>query len=80
MAQNEKKVKFRKIPLKLFIDTLMMVYESGAEFVDIVGVQNIEQDIVTIKVKDEYMINNMEKPDDVDLINDKFDDLNDLIV
>lgn len=80
MAQNEKKVKFRKIPLKFFIDTLMMVYESGAEFVDIVGVQNIEQDIVTIKVKDEYMINNMEKPDDVDLINDKFDDLNDLIV
>ena len=80
MAQNEKKVKFRKIPLKFFIDTLMMVYESGAKFVDIVGVQNIEQDIVTIKVKDEYMINNMEKPDDVDLINDKFDDLNDLIV
>jgi hypothetical protein len=77
-----KKVKFRKIPLKFLIDTLLMVYETGAEYIDIQGVQDIEQDTVKIIVQDEYMINNENPPDDIDLIDDKLDDdsLNDLII
>lgn len=77
-----KKVKFRKIPLKFLIETLIMVYETGAEYIDIQGVQDIEQDTVKIIVKDEYMINGENPPNNIDLIDDKLndDDLNDLII
>lgn len=47
---------FRKIPLKKFIDTLIKVYDSGVDFIDIVGKNNPtnKKDIINIRVKPEY--------------------------
>jgi hypothetical protein len=69
-----KQIKFRKIPLKVLIETLIHIHNTGADYVDIIGVQDDVQDVVTIAVEDEYM------SDDND--NDKLDDedINDLMI
>lgn len=75
-------VRFKKIPLKLLIETLMNIHESGADYVDIIGVAGETQDVVTIAVEYEYMATLEEDvPDNVELINNKLsdEDLNDLI-
>jgi hypothetical protein len=76
-----KQVKFRKIPLKLLIDTLIHIEGSGAVYIDIIGVQDKIQDIVTIAVEEDYMAENQPAPDNIDFINDKLsdEDLNDLM-
>jgi hypothetical protein len=51
----DKTAKFRKIPLKNLIDTLVVIYNSGADYVDILGRTGNPQDIVTISVIQEYM-------------------------
>lgn len=51
----DKTAKFRKIPLKNLIDTLVAIYNSGADYVDILGRTGEPQDIVTISVVAEYM-------------------------
>jgi len=47
---------FRKIPLKNFIDTLIQVYNSGVDYIDIVGknTPTDNRDIINIRVKQEY--------------------------
>lgn len=47
---------FRKIPLKNFIDTLIEVYNMGADYIDIVGknTPTDKRDIINIRVKDAY--------------------------
>ncbi len=45
----------KKIPLKSFIEYLIEVYNDGADFVDIVGKNDEEQDNLRILVRDEYM-------------------------
>ena len=75
-------VRFKKIPLKLLIETLMNIHESGADYVDIIGVAGETQDVVTIAVEYEYMATlEDDVPDNVELINNKLsdEDLNDLI-
>jgi hypothetical protein len=57
------KVILRKIALKAFIDTLVNVYNSGADYVDLVGSNDEEQDTIGIIVTDEYMAD----PDDMEL-------------
>lgn len=77
-----KQVKFRKIPLKLLIETLIHIHDSGADYIDIIGVQDDVQDVVTIAVEEEYLRDDTtEKPDNIDLINDKLsdEDINDLL-
>lgn len=76
-----KQVKFRKIPLKMLIDTLIHIENSGAVYIDIIGVQDSVQDVVTIAVEEEYMADNQPTPDNIDFINDKLsdEDLNDLM-
>lgn len=80
-SSMSKQVKFRKIPLKLLIDTLIHIENSGAVYIDIIGVQDTVQDIVTIAVEEEYMADNQPTPDNIDFINDKLsdEDLNDLM-
>lgn len=51
----DKEVKLKKIPLHLFIETLISIYERGAEYIDIIGVPDKEQDSITIVVRSEYM-------------------------
>lgn len=80
-SSMSKQVKFRKIPLKMLIDTLIHIENSGAVYIDIIGVQDSVQDVVTIAVEDEYMADNQPTPDNIDFINDKLsdEDLNDLM-
>lgn len=72
-----KKVKFRKVPLELLIETLTHLYNSGANYIDILGVEGTEQDVVTISVENEYMDEDHQEdniPDSVEFVNDKLSD------
>ena len=80
---NLRRVKFRKIPLKHLIDTLIHLHDSGADYIDIIGVEDKIQDVVTLSVQAEYMNNPSDNvPDNVDFINDKLtdEDINDLML
>lgn len=64
MAQHE--IKFAKVPLKELLEALTLIYETGYDFVDILGVQNGEgsyKDVIKISVEQEYY---SDKPDDDD--------------
>ena len=83
MRQNNKEVRFKKISLQMLIDTLTHIYNSGADYVDIIGIQNDEQDVINIVVKEDYMTDEEleeydeeEHPED-DLLSDE--DINNLI-
>jgi hypothetical protein len=54
MRQN-KEIRFRKISLQLLLDTLTHIWDSGADYVDIIGIQGEDQDVINIVVKEEYM-------------------------
>ena len=84
MRQNNKEVRFKKISLQMLIDTLTHVYNSGADYVDIIGIQNDEQDVINIVVKEDYMTDEEleeydeeEQDEDDDLLSDE--DINNLI-
>ena len=84
MRQNNKEVRFRKISLQMLIDTLTHIYNSGADYVDIIGIQNDEQDVINIVVMEDYMTDEEleeydeeEQDDDDDLLSDE--DINNLI-
>lgn len=68
------KVTLRKIPLQVLIDTLVEIYEKGADYVDIVGVPDDTQDEIGLIVREEYYTTS-DNPSD--LTDDH--DLNDLI-
>ena len=58
-----KEVKLQKIPLESLIDILVGLWENGADFIDIIGVPNVDQDSIGIAVKEEY-INSLEVMED----------------
>ena len=64
---ENKEVRFRKISLQLLLDTLTHIWDSGADYVDIIGIQNEDQDVINIVVKEDYM-------SDEELIEDYDDD------
>jgi len=79
-----KQVRFRKVPLEMLIETLTHLYNSGANYIDIVGVENVERDVVTISVKNEYIDDGRDSddiPNNVEFINDKLsdEDINNLL-
>lgn len=53
---KQKQIILHKIPLSTFIDLLVEVENTGAAFIDIIGIPDIEQDVIGIAVKDEYII------------------------
>jgi hypothetical protein len=55
MENNNIDVSLNKIPLKVLLDALEQLYEMGADYIDIIGVNNIEQDTIALAVKQEYM-------------------------
>ena len=55
MRQNSKEVRFRKINLRLLLDTLTHIWNSGADYVDIIGIRGDEQDVINIVVQEDYM-------------------------
>jgi hypothetical protein len=52
---NNKEVRFRKISLELLLDTLTHIWDAGADYVDIIGIQGEDQDVINIVVQEEYM-------------------------
>ena len=64
MEENKKMVKFQKIPLKGLIETLQEVYNQGADFIDIVGIPDEDQDIIGIHVREEYLSEDLEEEED----------------
>ncbi len=48
-------MRFRKISLELLLDTLTHLWDAGADYVDIIGIQGEDQDVINIVVKEEYM-------------------------
>jgi uncharacterized radical SAM superfamily protein len=59
-----KEVKLQKIPLEAFIEALVQLYENGANFVDIIGIPDVDQDIIGLAVKNEYLVDLEEDDDD----------------
>lgn len=78
MQNNNDRI-IRKIHLKTFIDTLVDVYNSGANYVDIVGKPDEEQDTIGIIVHEDYMADpdEIEEEDDDKPLSD--DDINQLL-
>lgn len=50
-----KEVRLRKIPLNVFIQALMDVYNTGVDYIDIIGKPDEEQDTIGIAFCEEYM-------------------------
>jgi hypothetical protein len=85
MDNKDNEVRLKKIPLDIFIQALMDIYNSGIDYVDIIGKNNEEQDIVGIAFCDEYMGKDV-KEETFEELKEKFkniklsdDDLNQLL-
>jgi hypothetical protein len=78
MRQN-KEIRFRKISLELLLDTLTHIWDSGADYVDIIGIQGEDQDVINIVVREDYMSDDVEEyeEDDDEPLSDE--DINNLI-
>lgn len=72
-----------KIPLEMFINLLVNIYESGANFIDLAAIVDEEEkkDTIKIGVRDDYYDNDEEEDDETKPANVKLsdDDINDLI-
>jgi hypothetical protein len=66
MENNNIDVSLNKIPLKVLLDALEQLYEMGADYIDIIGVNNIEQDTIALAVKQEYMCPEYEEGENSD--------------
>lgn len=79
MRSMAKEITIKKIYLDTLIKTLVDIYNTGADYVDIVGTTNEEHDVLKIIVKDEYM-SDEDDDDDVEQTDISDDtDLNELI-
>jgi len=64
MARSKKAVRFQKIPLKELLETLQTVYNQGADYIDISGIPDEQQDVIGIHVLEEYLSDDLEEDDD----------------
>jgi hypothetical protein len=80
--EANKDFKVTKIPLEMFINLLVILYEEGANFIDLSAQVDEEEkrDTIKIAVQEDYYEND-EDEDDVPSANVKLsdDDINDLI-
>lgn len=79
---EENKTTFKKINLKDFIETLVEVYNSGADFIDLIGKPDDYQDTIAIVVHEEYLADEDELEFDEEELKDvklSDDDLNELL-
>lgn len=53
--ENNHDVILRKIPLSVLLDHLTEIYNSGVDYVDIIGVNGEEQDKIGIAFNSSYM-------------------------
>lgn len=66
----KEKVTLRKIPIRILIDTLVEIYEKGADYVDIVGIPDDTRDEIGIMVREEYYTSDLESDIDDNKLND----------
>lgn len=52
---EKKEIKLRKIPLQAFLDVLVDLYNSGLDYIDIVGIPDEIQDTIGVMFSNEYM-------------------------
>jgi len=81
MRRNKKEIRFRKISLELLLDTLTHIWDSGADYVDIIGIQGDDQDVINIVVQEDYMseeeLEEFDEDDETPPLSDE--DINNLI-
>ena len=53
--KNNKIITLQKIPIKNLMEILSELYNDGADYIDISGMPNVEQDVISISVREEYM-------------------------
>jgi hypothetical protein len=61
---NPQEVRLRKIPLDLLIQSLMDIYNSGVDYIDIIGKADVEQDTIGLAFCDEYLSENNEETEE----------------
>ena len=71
--------RFNKIPLKHFIDVLILLYDDGADYVDLFGIEGDLQDEIGIIVKEEYMSSQEEDNEEEESTSFNEENLKDLI-
>lgn len=80
MKENNGELRFRKISLRLLLDTLTHIWNSGADYVDIIGLRGDEQDVINIVVQEDYMTDEeLEEEDEDDEAPLSDEDINNLI-
>ena len=52
---NNNHITFKKIPLSVLISALHDAWNNGADFIDLSGTANEEQDFISITVRKEYI-------------------------
>lgn len=52
--ENNNEVVLKKIPLKILLDILTDAWDSGADFIDLIGTPDQVQDSIAIAVREEY--------------------------
>lgn len=72
--ENNNEVRLKKIPLGVFINALMEVYNSGLDYIDIIGKNGEEQDTIGIAFCQEYM-NKEEDEETFEKLKDNFKDI-----
>jgi hypothetical protein len=85
MEKKKINVRLNKIPIKELVNNLIDLYERGADYFDILGINNVNQDVIGISIKEEYMASGddneeeYEEDDDTRIINLSEEDLNKLL-
>lgn len=85
MENKDGQVELRKVPIAILIDALNDIYESGFDFVDIIGMNGVEQDTIGLRFKSDYVLPKDEEEMDAEDIEERTkniklsdDDLNQL--
>lgn len=55
MEKKGKEVKLLKVPINNLIEILTDLYNRGVDYVDIIGIHNVEQDILGIRYNQNYL-------------------------
>jgi hypothetical protein len=62
---NNNHVTFKKIPLSVLISALHEAWNAGAEYIDLAGTPDTEQDYISIIVKKEYIDSEDDNDEDI---------------
>jgi hypothetical protein len=54
MPRKPKEFTLKKIDLDTLLQVLVGLYNSGVDYVDISGINNEEQDVIKVTVRDDY--------------------------